>query len=68
MPKAPAKRMLRPDRRSISVSGSTYDRLRAAYPFGGLSAFVEEVVTAGLDDLAISKRVLKKCREAERIS
>jgi hypothetical protein len=56
------------DRRSISVSGSTYDRLRAAYPLGGLAAFVEEIVTVGLDDPAISKRVVKKCREAKQFS
>jgi hypothetical protein len=68
MPKAPAKKMLRSDRCSISVSGATYDRLCASYPFGGLSAFVEEIITSGLDDLAISKRVLKKCRAAEQIS
>ena len=67
-PWQPAKKPPRSDRRSISVSGSTYDRLRAAYPFGSLSAFVEEIVTAGLDDLAISKRVLKMCRASERIS
>jgi hypothetical protein len=29
-----------------------------------LSAFVEEIVTAGLDDLAISKGVVRKCHEA----
>lgn len=66
MPKQPAKKPSRSDRGSISVSGSTYDRLQAAYPFGGLSAFVEEIVMTGLDDPAISRRVVKKCREAGR--
>lgn len=66
MPKPPSKKPPRSDRRSISVSGSTYDRLRAAYPLGSLSAFVEDVVTDGLNSCTISTRVIKKCREAGR--
>jgi len=65
----PAKTKLTPvNRPSISVSGRTYDRLRAARPSGGLAAYVEAIVTAALNDPAIAARVVDECRRADALS
>lgn len=48
-------------RYSISVSSTTYDRLRGAVT-GSLAGFVNNIVAAALDDPAILARVVAKCR------
>jgi len=60
MKKMKKHRMQRP---SISVSGKTYARLRAAFPVGNVATFVDEVVAAALNDPAIAARVVDVCRE-----
>lgn len=47
-------------RYAISVSGRTYDRMRAVAP-GSLAEFVDDIVTSALDDPAILARVMAKC-------
>jgi len=47
-------------RYSISVSGATYDRLRAAVD-GRMATFVDDVVRSALDDPAIRARLLTLC-------
>ncbi len=55
----------RSNRYSISVSGSTYDRLRAATPRGTVTWIVEDLVLSALDDPEIRARVVDKCRFEE---
>jgi hypothetical protein len=50
------------NRYSISVSGKTYDRLRAAVPRGGVASFVDEIVMNVLDDPAALGRLVAQCR------
>lgn len=52
----------RPVRRSISVSGAIYDRLRASVTGESLAAFVDDVVTSALDDPATAARIVTECR------
>ncbi len=50
-------------RHAISVSGSTYDRLRGAVAgSASLHKFVDGIVTSMLDDPTILARVVGKCR------
>jgi hypothetical protein len=49
-------------RRSISVSGAIYDRLRASVIGESLAAFVDDVVTSALDDPVIAARIAARCR------
>lgn len=51
----------KPQRYSISVSSTTYGRLRAAVT-GSLAGFVDGIVAAALDDPAILARVVARCR------
>lgn len=48
-------------RYSISVSGETYDRLRAAVQ-GSLAAFVDDIVLRTLDDPKVLAGVVARCR------
>jgi hypothetical protein len=48
-------------RPSISVTGATYDRLRASYS-GSLGALIDDLVTIALDDPAIAARVVAACQ------
>lgn len=50
------------DRYSISVSGRTYGRLRAAVPHGSLASCVDEFVMDALEDPAILERIIGTCR------
>lgn len=56
------------NRYSISVSGKTYDRLRAAVPHGGVASFVDELVMNVLDDPAALARLVAQCRQDEAYS
>jgi hypothetical protein len=51
----------RPKRYSMSVSGKTYDRLRAALPSTSLQKFVDGILASALDDPAILDRVSARC-------
>lgn len=51
----------RSPRFSISVSGSTYDRLRGAVPQGGIASFIDGIVSTALADPVIAARLLEKC-------
>ena len=51
----------RSPRYSISVSGTTYDRLRGAVPQGGIAGFVEGILSSALSDPIIAARLLEKC-------
>lgn len=53
---------------SISVSGTTYDRLRAAVPHGGIAGLVDEMVETAFDDPEILARVVARCRGEETCS
>lgn len=53
----------KPNRYSISVSGKTYDRLRAVVTQGSLASFINDIMGSALDDPAISARVLAMCRQ-----
>ena len=53
---------------SISVSGTTYDRLRSAVPLGGVSSFVDDIVLGALDDPAILRRLIDRCRQEDELS
>jgi hypothetical protein len=55
-------------RYAISVSGETYDRLRAAVPHGGMASFVDEAVATALDDPATTARLVVQCRRGEDYS
>jgi hypothetical protein len=48
-------------RYSISVSARTYDRARAAVP-DSLAGFIDDIMTATLDDPVILARVMARCR------
>jgi hypothetical protein len=56
-----AKKTNRP---SISVTGRTYDRLRAAYPYESLAAVVDKMIATSLNNPKISARVAARCRQA----
>lgn len=58
----------KPNRYSISVSGKTYDLLRAKVPYGGVACFVDDLVTSALEDPAIMARLVDKCRYDESTS
>lgn len=47
---------------SISVSGKLYDKLCTVVPYGGMASFVDEAIVTALDDPAILKRLLSRCR------
>jgi hypothetical protein len=49
-------------RYAISVTGSTYDRLRSVVGAASLQKFVDRIVAGTLDDPKILARVLDKCR------
>ncbi len=53
------------NRCSISVSGETYDRLRASVTSGSVASFVDEIVVTALDDPAIMARLVDRCRREE---
>jgi hypothetical protein len=48
-------------RYSISVTGRTYDRLRAVVPHGDMARFVDEIVEATLDDPVTLVRLVARC-------
>lgn len=48
-------------RYSIGVSAEAYDRLRAVVT-GSLAGFVDDIVTAALDDPATLSRLVDRCR------
>lgn len=50
---------------SISVSGTTYDRLRAAVPRGGIAGLVDEMVETAFDDPETLARLVARCRGEE---
>lgn len=51
-------------RRSISVSGRTYDRLRSSVGEGAsIQKFVDAIVAGALDDPKILDRIVAKCCE-----
>jgi hypothetical protein len=52
-------------RYSISVSGTTYDRLRAAAPRGRVASLVDEIVESALDDPETLARLVARCRPEE---
>jgi len=52
-----ANKRVRSSRPSISVSGKTYDRLRARYPSGSLAALVDDMIVTALDDPEIAARM-----------
>jgi len=54
---------LEPKHPCISVTGDTYDRLRAAQPHGCLAPYVEELVQRTLDDPKLSAQVVARCRQ-----
>jgi len=58
----------RKPRYSISVAGPTYKRLRSAVPRGGVTGFVDDILTTALDDPAILARLVNKCRYEEHVS
>jgi len=60
--------MAKGDRYSISVSGKTYDRLRAVMPHGSLASCVDELVADVLDDPEALARVVEQCRIHEDYS
>jgi hypothetical protein len=53
---------------SISVTGTTYARIRAAVPRGDMASFVDDVLVAALDDPAIAAGVVTQCRRGEGYS
>jgi len=54
-------------RRSISVSGNTYDRLRSSVGEGeSIQKFVDAIVAGALDDPKILDRVATKCWKDQR--
>lgn len=62
MPKAKENRC------SISVTGKTYERLRAAVPHGDMARVIDEIVAAALDDPAVAARLVAQCRRGEEYS
>ncbi len=52
----------RRSRPAISVSGKTYERLRAAYPFGSLAAYVDSLIVSALDDPKTLANMVARCR------
>lgn len=50
------------NRYSISVSGTTYDRLRGAVD-GSMASFVDGIVLGALNDPAILSRLLARCHQ-----
>ena len=58
----------RSTRPSISVTGKTYDRLRAAYPSGSLAAFVDDMIVATLKDPAACARLVALCQRSDVLS
>jgi hypothetical protein len=52
-------------RYSISVSGKTYDRLRAVVPQGGIARCVDDIIASTLDDPEILSRLVDRCRGEE---
>ena len=50
------------NRYSISVAGTTYDRLRNAVD-GSMASFVDGIVLGALNDPAILGRLLARCRQ-----
>lgn len=50
------------NRYSISVSGTTYDRLRSAVD-GSMASFVDGIVLGALNDPATMARLLSRCRQ-----
>jgi hypothetical protein len=53
------------NRYSISVTGQTYDRLRATVKSASLQKFVNGILVSALDDPTIAARVTEKCRSRE---
>ena len=56
------------NRPSISVSGKTYDRLRAAYPTGSLAALVDKWILTALDDPATAARMAALSQQTDVLS
>ncbi len=56
------------NRPSISVSGKTYDRLRAAYPTGSLAALVDKWILSALDDPTTVARMAALSQQADVLS
>jgi hypothetical protein len=61
----PSSRSKRP---SISVTGKTYERLRAAYPTTSLAAFVDDMIVKTLNDPAACARLAALCQRADALS
>jgi hypothetical protein len=51
----------KPKRYSISVSGTTYARLRTSVASASLQKFVDGILVSALDDPTIRERLLAKC-------
>lgn len=49
-------------RYAISVTGSTYDRLRSVVGTASLQKFVDRIVAGALDDPKIAARVIESLR------
>jgi hypothetical protein len=52
----------RPKRYAVSVSGSTYARVRASVASVSTQKFVDGLIVSALDDPTICARVLEKCQ------
>jgi hypothetical protein len=53
------------NRRPISVSGPTYDRLREAVDYGDLAGFVDDAVRTAFEDPKVLAKIVDKCRHVD---
>jgi hypothetical protein len=68
MSKTKTKTKTKGNKHSISVSGRTYDRIRAAVGRGGVAGLVDDAVASALDDPSVAAGVVARCRGEEACS